>query len=859
MKNISLLLLVALTALTESRQGYNIRRDKRELLVRSKRRWVLSTIEIIEENKGPFPKEIAKMYNDQTDQEGQIYRISVKSATGNLIEGVFSINESTGLVYVHQRIDREEIDLFKITFDILSKKTRKEIDKRLAFDIQIKDINDNAPTFIDLPTNVEVKENTEEGFLPVQLKVMDRDETNTPNSEITIRVVKQTPAEPKIDLKMMNDGMAQLTFTGCFDYDKVKKYEVTVEAKDHGSPSLSSTAVVTLNVVDSNSHPPTFKEKKYQGEVLESVIKDDILRIAVDDKDTPKTPGWRAKYYFIEGNQEGNYKIETDPATNEGILSVIKGKDFEVTTTTTLRVGVANEEPLFVCKSKSTGGAGPPPDTVNITIKVIDANDPPNYEKDPFVVYQKEEEVPGKVLFTPKVKDVDSDESQIRHMIIKDPAGWVTIDEKTGTLTTTKKMDRESPFVDDKGIYKIIVGAKDNGEPPATGTCTVLVHLRDINDNVPKLVNKELIMCGNKGNMVMVSANDTDADPYSGPFAFSLGGDDKTLTQRWKLDPAFGKEGGLVSLTTLAYGNYSVPLVIQDQQSSIGRDTLKVIVCDCGEGDVCRSKVPSSSSLGSAGIGLLLLGLLLFLLLLLLFICQCGGRAKPMPMVEDEGNQTLIKYNQEAGGSECKAEPTLLLTPRNSVAVTDGLKLGTMQMSQAGRRMAQDRITYDSSGLPANYTMTSMDMQPHRDTLGSQEGGQTMYSTWTTNRVNTYQGGSSRYNRSLSLLSNHQITDHIARGGSSRYNRSLSLLSNHQITDHIARRLHTIDGKHVDHPVYLPYEYAFEGQGSQCQSLDSLSLSNLGDDLMFLNNLGPKFKTLGGICHQTLQGKNIQL
>lgn len=77
-------------------------------------------------------------------------------------------------------------------------------------------------------------------------------------------------------------------------------------------------------------------------------------------------------------------------------------------------VGVKNEEPLFVCKSQSPAGPPPSPDSANITIKVIDVNDPPFYEKDSFDVYQREEEGPGQVLFTPKVLDSDSDVSKIR-------------------------------------------------------------------------------------------------------------------------------------------------------------------------------------------------------------------------------------------------------------------------------------------------------------------------------------------------------------------------------------------------------------------------------------------------------------
>ncbi|KAM6924843.1 cadherin-like protein 26 [Xenentodon cancila] len=739
--------VVATAALAECQGAKSNNREKRDLLVRSKRRWVLSTIELEEEMKVDYPYKISTMFNDKTSGVKHAFIISGDGVD----EGLFSINETTGDVFVHGPVDREKKSIYHIKFDVYNKNTNTKIDKELSFDVQIKDINDNPPRFIRAPQQAKVNESAEEGFLDVLLEATDIDKEKTDNSTFTISVVSQTPKEPQILIDQIDERMGRFKLKGCFDYDKAKRYTIVAEAKDKGKPPLSSTTAVTLDVIDTNSHPPIFKKLQNQPpiEVMEMTTHNDLLRIAVEDKDTPHTDGWRAIYYFIGGNEDQMFSIKTDPTTNEGILSIVKEKNYEVTTLANLQIGVKNAEPMSLCKDGKlirNGKALPLPDSMNVTVKIIDSNDPPVFEKVMTDVYQKEETEPGQELYTPKVHDADS--TEFRFKLIEDPADWVTIDEKTGKITTIKRMDRESPFVDDDNVYKVVIAAIDNGEPEATSSCTIRIHLKDINDNYPKLVNNSMILCGNSRNKVIVSAEDADASPFKGPFTFSLE-DNENMKQYWKLDPSFGEQAGLVLLKSLPYDNYSVPLVIQDQQNMIGRETLHVVLCDCEDGDVCRAKKSLSSNIGYAGIGLIIAGLLLFLLLLLALICN-SGRERIAHIEKDEGHQTLIKYNEEGGGVACTTVPSPVL-PIMTNTVADGFKPDFTQ----------------------RQTVT--------------------------------------------------------------------------------------DARLKDEVEYKPYTYAYEGQGSVCQSLDELSVNNGEEGQQFLDDIGPRFKTLAEICNQSMQAKKIHL
>ena len=59
-----------------------------------------------------------------------------------------------------------------------------------------------------------------------------------------------------------------------------------------------------------------------------------------------------------------------------------------------------------------------------------------------------------------------------------------SIDQKSGTITSKKKFDRET-----KASYSLTVRVVDHGQSPLDDITTVDITILDINDNIPEINN----------------------------------------------------------------------------------------------------------------------------------------------------------------------------------------------------------------------------------------------------------------------------------------------------------------------------------------------------------------------------------
>ncbi|XP_077122258.1 protocadherin alpha-6-like isoform X3 [Ranitomeya variabilis] len=156
---------------------------------------------------------------------------------------------------VNGQLDRETI----AQYDIDIKATDEGSPPLLAtksLKIQVSDVNDNPPTFLQISEPVSVKENNPPGSHIYTVSARDPDISQ--NSFITYSIVDSTvdgiPIYSYISINPENGKVFALL---SFDHEHVSQFQCRIKATDAGLPPLSSEVMLYIFIEDINDNAPT--------------------------------------------------------------------------------------------------------------------------------------------------------------------------------------------------------------------------------------------------------------------------------------------------------------------------------------------------------------------------------------------------------------------------------------------------------------------------------------------------------------------------------------------------------------------------------------------------------------------------
>ncbi|XP_042272324.1 cadherin-2-like isoform X3 [Thunnus maccoyii] len=628
-------------------------------LRRVKRDWVIPPINVPENSRGQFPEDLVRIRSDR--DKNRMLRYSVTGPGADQPPtGIFIINPISGQLSVTKPLDREHISNFHLRAHAVDL-NGNQVENPIDIVINVIDQNDNRPEFTHTTFNGSVPEGSKPGSFVMTVTAVDKDDPKTANGMLRYKILSQNPQSPSSNMFTINNKTGDIiTVAAGLDREKVTQYTLIIQATDmEGNPTygLSNTATTVIRITDVNDNPPEFTTDTFFGEVHENRVNVIVANLTVTDKDQPHTPAWSAVYRIIAGDPTGRFSIPTDPTSNEGLLTVVKPIDFELTRSFMLTVEAENEALL------ARGIHLPRQSTATVSVRILDINESPEFSPNPKPIKLEEGLPAGSLLTTFTAQDPDRFMRQtIRYAKMYDPANWLEIDPVNGRISTIAILDRESPYVKNN-LYNVTFMASDNGIPPASGTGTLQMYLMDINDNAPHVFPPEVEMCERPDpNAINITASDPDLNPNAGPFAFELANRPLDVRRNWTLSRLSGEYAQLrLRISSLASGIYEVPIMITDSGNLPMSNTsyLRVKVCQCDHhGDCVDMERIIAAGLGTGAIIAILICIIILLVLVLLFVMWIKRRDKERQAKqllidpEDDVRDNILKYDEEGGGEE---------------------------------------------------------------------------------------------------------------------------------------------------------------------------------------------------------------
>jgi len=324
-----------------------------------------------------------------------------------------------------------------------------------VINITILDLNNHRPIFTKLPV-FYVSESTNQGSSVGQLSAQDQDYRS--NARLTYSMMN---ASSDI-FHIQADG--QIHLLQPLDFETTKEYELQVEVRDHGSPSLTNIQKVYIFVQDSNDHKPRFQQQHSYNISIPTNIENhqEIVQIEAVDLDS----GANGLITYRLTNFTDFFFIELQ----NGIVGVKNNTLFE-------------HGDLYVIGISAKDSGQPSLEEVTtLLVHIYEINTSPRFTQDRYILNITENQGPLPDFFKLQSEDSDKALTNRRHKYqIRAPNDvlvYFSIDDVTGALSLLKPVDREeiSDF-----IFQVVL--HDEGKD--VDEAEVKVDILDVNDFPP--------------------------------------------------------------------------------------------------------------------------------------------------------------------------------------------------------------------------------------------------------------------------------------------------------------------------------------------------------------------------------------
>ncbi|XP_045406986.1 protocadherin beta-12 [Lemur catta] len=404
------------------------------------------------------------------------------------------LDTNTGDLLLSEMLDREELcgsaEPCVLYFQVLMKNPMQF----LQIELEVSDINDHSPEFLEKEMLLEIPENSPAGtvFLLESAKDLDvgvnavKSYTISPNSHFHI----------KMRVNPDNRKYPELVLDKALDYEEQPELSFILTAVDGGSPPRSGTALVRVVVVDTNDNTPEFEQTFYEVNIPENSVLGSLV-VTVSAWDLDSGINGEISYTFSHASEDIRKTFEINQ--NSGEVSLKASLDFEAIDSYSVIIQATDGGGLF---GKST-----------VRIQVMDVNDNAPEIAVSSITSPIPENWPETVVMVFSIRDKDSGENGRMVCFIPEDLPFLLKSsvENYYTLETESPLDRES-----RAEYNLTITVTDLGTPRLKTEHSITVLVADVNDNAPAFTQTSYTLLVQENNspalhIGSVSATDRDS------------------------------------------------------------------------------------------------------------------------------------------------------------------------------------------------------------------------------------------------------------------------------------------------------------------------------------------------------------